>query len=145
MTTDFKSTFVDTALFIYLSENNIDFADLSENFFNFCINKNIILKTSIITHLEFCVKPYRENKLEFIQKFEAFIEKAKIQVNQVITKNDCDLASKLRAKYIGLKNFDALQIAIAIKEKTDIFMTNDKKLKNITEISVFTIDEWNTI
>ncbi len=58
MKNGFKRAFIDTALFIYLLEEQADFSDLTESFLNFCYANQVSLVTSIITHLEFCVKPY---------------------------------------------------------------------------------------
>jgi predicted nucleic acid-binding protein len=144
MMTDFKKVFIDTALFIYLIEKHIEFGEISKNFFNFCGNNDKIIFTSTITHLEFSVKPYRENKLDLIDTFRKMISETGILISDVL-QNDCDLAAQLRAKYISLKNFDALQIAIAIKENCDIFMCNDKKIKIISEIPIYTLDNLNLV
>lgn len=69
MRTDFKSVFIDTALFIYLLEDHSDFGIKSENFFSFCNRNRIAMHTGIITYMEFCVKPYKYNNLELIENF----------------------------------------------------------------------------
>ena len=51
-----------------------------------------------------------------------------------LTKEIANFAAQLRAKYFGLKSMDALQLASAIQNKCDIFLTNDKQLKQVTEI-----------
>ncbi len=50
-------------------------------------------------------------------------------------------ASKLRAKYTFLKGFDAIQIAIAIENNCDAFLTNDKQLKKIREIKIVVLED----
>ena len=140
MKTAFKSAFVDTALFIYLLEDQPAFAESTERFLNFCYTNQINLVTSILTYSEFCVKPYREHQLDLIHKYNEMIHLSGFLVSTV-TLLDCDQAAKLRAKYPGLKAFDALQIALALKEKCEIFACNDKRLKTVNEIQVMTLDE----
>ncbi|MCP4399141.1 MAG: type II toxin-antitoxin system VapC family toxin [bacterium] len=139
MKNGFKRAFIDTALFIYLLEEQADFSDLTESFLNFCYANQVSLVTSIITHLEFCVKPYREQRLDVIDDYNSVIDDADTFVTS-LTLLECDRAARLRAKYTGLKSFDALQIALAIKEGCDLFACNDKRLKSIKDIEILTLD-----
>lgn len=38
---------------------------------------------------------------------------------------------------------DALQLAVACQSKCDLFLTNDKQLKQFKEITCITVDELN--
>lgn len=143
MKNDFKRAFIDTALLIYLLEEQPDFSDQAEAFLTRCYITEISLVTSIITYLEFCVNPYREQRLDLIDDYQNLIREASIFVTSVMLL-DCDRAARLRAKYSGLKAFDALQIALAIKEGCEVFACNDKRLKIVTEIHVMTLDELGT-
>ena len=51
-------------------------------------------------------------------------------------------AGKLRAKYLTLKAFDAIQIATALNVKAKLFITNDKKLRNVKEIHVLVLEDY---
>ncbi|MBP3710472.1 MAG: PIN domain-containing protein [Treponema sp.] len=50
-------------------------------------------------------------------------------------------AAKIRAKYESIKGMDALHLASAIQNKCTIFLTNDKQLKQVTEIQCVLMDE----
>lgn len=52
-------------------------------------------------------------------------------------------AARLRADY-NLRTPDAVQVATAILEGCDAFLTNDTRLKRITEIRVIVIEELET-
>jgi hypothetical protein len=43
-----------------------------------------------------------------------------------------------------LKTPDAIQLAAALISSSDFFLTNDVRLKNIEEIEVLTLDDYNT-
>lgn len=58
-----------------------------------------------------------------------------------LTKEIAKIAAQLRAKYSGLKSMDALRLASATQNKCDIFLTNDKQLKQVTEIECILVDE----
>ena len=132
--------FVDTAPFIYLIENNPTFGAKVKTFLIDSLKNGHSLETSVITLMEFGVKPAREGKLNVIIKFEELLEKLNIEITEV-DKEVAQEAYKLRAKYEFLKGMDAMQLGAAIKNKCLNFLTNDKKLKKITEINITLISD----
>jgi predicted nucleic acid-binding protein len=139
---EFKKVFIDTSPFIYLLEDHEEYADQVANFIKYCTTNDIVLSTSVITHMEFCVKPYQLNRHDVITAFEELLTELDISLVKV-TQKVADTAAKLRSKYKGLKGMDALQISAAINSKCDHFMTNDRRLKQIDEISIMLINDWS--
>jgi len=141
--TDYKKVFVDTAPFIYYIEGSIGNPEYSEkvkNFFKGSYESGIKLLTSVITIEEYKVFPYRNNCHELIESFERLIRILNIEfVN--IDKTVADKAAQIRAVYKGFKGMDSLQLAAACLKKCDIFLTNDKQLKQFKSIKCITIDE----
>ncbi|WP_162416240.1 type II toxin-antitoxin system VapC family toxin [Cyclobacterium roseum] len=132
--------FVDTAPFIYLMENNPGFAEKIKKAITEAIVKGHTLVTSVVTYMEFGVKPERENRQEVIQKFDELLSRLNIRMLEV-DKEAGQMAFQMRAKYQFLKGMDALQIGLSIKENCSVFLTNDKNLKKIAEINVKTMDD----
>jgi predicted nucleic acid-binding protein len=54
----------------------------------------------------------------------------------VVTEQVAEKSAELRAKYKDIKLADALQLAAAIEYGCDAFFTNDKQLKQVSEINV---------
>ena len=133
--------FIDTAIFIYLIENNPHFGEQSRSFLNYCYKNDIELVTSVITYLEYCIIPYRNNDVNLIKSFLEMINISGIQMS-AIQQQDCDTAARLRAEYNGLKSFDALQIAVAFNNGCDFFITNDKQLIQVSTIKIEIIENW---
>lgn len=133
--------FVDTAPFIYLIENHPKFVGKVKKAITDAIVNGDELVTIVITFMEFGVKPEKENRQDLITKFEELVERLNIDI-LTIDKETGRRAYKLRAKYDFLKGMDALQLALSIKEQCSTFITNDKKLKKITEIQVKTLDDF---
>ena len=50
-------------------------------------------------------------------------------------------SAEIRAKYKGIKLADALQLAAAIETGCDTFLTNDKQLKQVSEINVVLLED----
>ena len=132
--------FVDTAPFIYLLENHPEFAQKVKRIIASAIANGDSLLTSVITYMEFGVKPEQENRQELIQKFDELLDRLSIDI-LVVDKEAGRRAYQLRAKYKFLKGMDALQVALSLKENCSLFLTNDKNLKKIAEIDVRTIDD----
>ncbi len=131
--------FIDTAPFIYLIEDNPIFVEKVKNYFVEIILNQEKLVTSVITVMEFGVMPERQGRQEAILKFREFLDLMDISVIS-INEQISVRAYKLRAKYSFLKGMDALQMSVALEENCEKFLTNDDKLKNITELEVILID-----
>lgn len=131
--------FIDTSPYIYLLENDERYGGVVKNFFDgMFANHNIF--TSVITLAEFSVIPYRIGNLNDVSLLKTFLDITDthiIQVDEAISL----YSAKIRATYQGIKGIDALQLSAAIHYGCDIFFTNDKRLKKISEIRVVTVNE----
>lgn len=140
---DFKKAFVDTAPFIYFIEkdiNNPQYYEKVKTFFQYGYENDRKFVTSVITMEEYFVYPYRNKEYSFIDMFYRLIETTDMEVaeiNQEIAKK----ASQIRAEYSGFKAMDALQLAVACLLDCDLFLTNDKQLRQFSEIKCITVDE----
>lgn len=97
--------------------------------------------TSTITLEEYFVYPYRKNLSEYITNFEEFISMLGIRVID-IDKAIAKKAAQIRAEFKDFKSMDALQIDSAIEFGCDLFLTNDKQLKQTNRIKCITLDEF---
>ena len=131
--------FVDTAPFIYLIEEYPKYAKrLKEYFTELYVNEQEVI-TSVITYSEYGVNPQKKDQPELIEKFENFLNRAGIALLEV-NKSHAKKAYQLRAKYEFLKGMDSIQLGTAMIESCDRFLSNDAKLKKVTEVEVILID-----
>jgi len=143
MMTDFKKAFVDTAPFIYFIESsvhNLQYHEKVKEFFKYGYDNDKEFVTSVITMEEYFVFPYRNKEYLFIDMFNRLVETTNmemIEINEEIAKK----AAQIRAEYRGFKAMDALQLATACQLKCDLFLTNDKQLRQFKEIKCVTIEE----
>lgn len=63
-----KRLFVDTAAFIYLVENKLNYADKVTHYFTNGLSEEAAFETSVLTYAEYCVKPQQLNRLELIKR-----------------------------------------------------------------------------
>lgn len=139
MTEISNKIFIDTAPFVYLLEYNETLTDKTKQVFgNFNVNTKFM--TSVITYAEYCVKPKKINKQSAITEFKNLLTDIECDIKN-IDLNIANITANLRAKYPFLKTPDALQLATAIHHNCKQFLTNDKQLKQITEIEIVVISD----
>ena len=141
--TDFKKVFVDTAPFIYFIESddhNLRYHEKVKEFFKYGYDNDKDFVTSVITMQEYFVFPYRNKDYTFIDMFHRLVSITNmeiVEINQEIAKK----AAQIRAEYKGFKAMDSLQLAVACLEKCDLFLTNDKQLRQFMEIKCITVED----
>ncbi len=135
-----SSIFIDTAPFIYYLDGIEPFASKVEKFLLSAMDGKDRLYTSTITDTEYFVYPYKEKNLSKIMGYKSFLQDAHI-LKICIGEDVAERAAQIRAGYLGIKTADSLQLASAIVYGCDIFLTNDKQLKQISGINVCLVDE----
>ena len=141
--TDYNKVFLDTAPFIYFIEkdsNNPQYFNNMKQFFEEGYRENKEFLTSVITMAEYFVFPYRNQKMSYIDSFHRLVDTLDMEIAEV----DQEIAKKaaqIRAQYKNFKAMDALQVATACVTGCDLFLTNDKQLKQFAEIKCVTVDD----
>ena len=138
---DFKKIFLDTSPIIYLLDSDKNFGEKTAEIFSQLSEQNVKFFSSVITIEEYLVYPYRKNNELMIKSFWDLVTENKI-ILYSINWNEANKAAKIRAEYKFFKPMDALQLAVASLHGCDLFLTNDKQLKQFQEISCVTVEEW---
>ncbi len=131
--------FLDTAPVIYFVEANPNYLQVIESIFE-KIDNGLAAITSPVTLAECLVVPCRLGSTQLQQDFTDLIVDTNNITFTSIDKAIAQSAADIRARY----NFslpDALQISVAISAGCDAFLTNDVKLKRLTELRVLAVDE----
>jgi predicted nucleic acid-binding protein len=131
---------IETAPFIYYTENRAGYVDKMRAIFQRAVDEHIAIVTSTITLTECLTKPQRDNDTGLITAYKAML-RATHRVRLVsVDDTVAGRAADLRARY-NLRTPDALHIATALVTGCDAFLTNDLRLKRVTEIRVLALDE----
>jgi len=135
-----KNVFLDTAPLIYYIEENSKYLSLLNKLFLANSNGEFLFQTSVITLLEVLVHPMRENEQQLVEEYQNILcNSPSIDIID-LTIDIAIKAAALRAKY-GLKTPDSIQVATALYAKAEYFLTNDIRLKAISEIEILILDE----
>jgi predicted nucleic acid-binding protein len=96
--------------------------------------------TSVVSCGEVLVLPARNRDIGLRHRYLSLLfETAGIHTRS-INRAAAELAAELRAKY-GFRLPDALQLAVAIQNQCEAFLTNDRRLARVTEIRVLVLDD----
>lgn len=142
--TNIDYLFIDTAPIIYFVEQNPSFSALVEVVFDKLDEGEFTAVISPVTIAECLMYPIRNQNQELQNLYMALFTRNPNTVCTPIDANVGQKAAELKARY-NLKTPDALQIATAITGGCDGFLTNDKDLKRVVEISVMVLKEYSVI
>jgi predicted nucleic acid-binding protein len=93
------------------------------------------LISSVLTLMECAVKPRRDGDARILARLEEFWRSGlawHVPIDEEIARR----ATLLRARYEFLRAIDALQLACALSAGCTSFVTNDKKLKQVSELPI---------
>ncbi len=132
---------IDTALFIYLIEEDPRFSPLVEPLFEQADAGARELITSALTLLEVLVIPYRADDRFLADRYEQLLTRSRgIRVID-LSRDQLRDAAQLRAA-TGVKTPDALQLAAAIGAGCGAFLTNDRRIPNIPGLRILKIADY---
>ncbi len=139
--TEYKKIFLDTTPITYFLDEDINFGEKVEHLFEEFIEKKCPMATSTITCTEYLTYPYRTGNTEKINVFFEFLTDCNVQIHPI----DISIAKKaaqIRARYKDFKTMDCLQLATACLQQCDLFLTNDKQLRQFDELKCMVIDDF---
>lgn len=130
-----KRVYFDTNIFIYIFEGSPEYQSSVKTILELAESEDIEIFTNEITLGELLVFPFK-NKLEGIAR--TYIEALNNPDFVTLTPTTQDIhikAAKMRAQY-GMKYPDAVHVASALSSGCDVFLSNDRKIKDIPNLEM---------
>lgn len=134
----YRRIFLDTSPIVYYLECNEVFYTKVKNFWKEHEYSDDM--TSAVTVTEYLTYPYQKHNEKQINAFYTFMDGMEIEIRE-IDRAIAEKAARIRAEYTSFKTMDALQLATACLSGCDLFLTNDKQLKQFREIACVTVEE----
>jgi predicted nucleic acid-binding protein len=131
---------LDSAPVIYFVEMNPRYQDLLSEVFRQIAAGQFLGITSVVTLGEVMVVPLREGRADVARRYRRLLLTSPGVRTLSIDPTTAERAADLRARY-GFRLPDALQVAVAIEERCEAFLTNDRRLARITELRVLVLDD----
>lgn len=120
----------DTNLFVYLMEYGPEYGPRIEQIRTRMRARRDTLCTSIFTLGELLVSCYKRNSRELAVEIRTAMQAPTVQVLP-FTPEVADMYARIRAKH-RVTSPDAIHLATAAIARTNLFLTNDQKLLNLT-------------
>lgn len=138
--TEYNKVFLDTTPIIYFLDEDVNFGNKVESILSEILENEIEMLTSTITCMEYLTYPYKTGNTEKVDAFFDFIVDCNIPL-YAVDEEVAKKAARIRAGYKAFKAMDALQLATACITGCDLFLTNDKQLRQFGEIKCITVEE----
>ena len=142
--TAYKKVFLDTAPLIYFLEDDPYLGLKTKAILMQLLRADATIASSVISCMEYLVLPYRDNDDEAINAFWEFVNECQL-ILYTIDSSIASYAANIRAIHRHFKPMDSLQLAAAYVHECDVFITNDKQLRQFEDINVVTVEEWTRI
>ncbi len=135
-----RRIFIDTNPIVYLLGEQKPFYDKVLRFMADGISDDAEFYTSAVTDAEFLVKPFADNDIKQVEKYRDFLKRLGF-LKCFISEQIAETAARIRAKYPDIKLADAFQLAAYIDCNCNEFLTNDKQLKQVSEVNVIYLSD----
>lgn len=126
---------IDTTIFIYLLEANTRYLLEVENLLKQVEEGKMQGVFSCIGLIEILTGPKKQGRYDLAFQYKKLITHFPHLTIRGINETIIEIASDLRAMY-SIATPDAIHLATAINAKAQSFVTNDKGLKKVKEISI---------
>lgn len=132
---------IDSAPLIYFVESHPVFETIPVELVRRANAGQIDLVTSVLTLTEVLVIPIRQGARKLVAEYrDVLLNSDQIEV-VALSAAIAETAARLRASYDSLRTPDAVHLATAIEARCGAFLTNDKRLRRISEINVLCLHD----
>ncbi len=131
---------IDTSIFIYQLEGEPRFTLPAEAVLSGLTSGLFRGVTSALTVMELLMRPLQLGRVDVADEYHALLANYPNLSVLPIGQFSARLAARLRATY-RLAPADALQIATCLHDGATAFVTNDHRLRRVTELEVILLDE----
>jgi predicted nucleic acid-binding protein len=131
---------LDSAPLIYFVEAQPRYGPLVAEVFQRIGIGQIAGHTSVVTLTEVLVKPLLTADHALVATYRDLLLNSEGFETSPVDRAAAEHAAELRARY-NLRTPDALQLAVALRDGCQAFLTNDMRLKRVTELRVLVLDD----
>jgi predicted nucleic acid-binding protein len=132
---------LDTNVLIYFVQQNPHYASIVGSLFTHLVAANLPAISSYLTLLEVMVHPLRSGDLGIARQYrDILLNNENIRLfplGQTIAEQAADIKARF-----NFKTPDCIQLATAIQERADVFVTNDSTLKRFNDVEVLVLDDF---
>ena len=132
---------IDSMVVIYFIEWHPTYGPLVRTIFELVDRRELVGLSSYITLLEIMVQPLRQGRSDLVKRYrDTLVESRRFSlfpVDQAVAED----GAEIRARY-AFRTPDAIQLATAVLQRADVFVTNDTKLRRFDRVEVLVLDDF---
>lgn len=132
---------LDSSVFIYHFEAHPRYKALCGEAFDLMEAGAIQAVTSTVTLIEVLVQPLVKGERDLYLRYEQYLRFGPSLTLRSLEPDVALQAAQLRARY-QVRTADAIQLAAALEFGARLFLTNDDRLRKVTEIEVVVLERW---
>jgi len=131
---------LDTTPLIYFIEENPAYLEMVIPFFEGVHSGEFTVITSTVTLLEVLIHPFRRGDTDLAQQYRDILLGAEGLATISLSHEIAEEAARLRAVH-NMRVPDAIQLATAIHEGAEFFLTNDARLPSVRDLGLLVLDK----
>ena len=132
---------LDSVIFIYHFEEHPRYQELCTEGFDAMEAGAIQVVTSTVTLVEVLGQPLAKGAQELASRYAQYLRGGPSLTLRSLDPDLALRAAQLRARY-QIRTPDAVQVAAAIEFGAPLFVTNDDRVRKVTEIEVVVLERW---
>lgn len=136
-----RRAYLDTNVFIYALNGFPAYAPTLTALFSAVDSDDLSVVTSELTLAELLIIPFRHENTEEERRCRMILHPRRSLSLRPIGVDVFEAMARLRATSPAMRTPDAIHIATAQLAKCDVFLTNDRRLKAISELPVVLLSE----
>jgi predicted nucleic acid-binding protein len=132
---------LDTDVLIYFVQQNPQYVSIVEPLFAHIVSTNLPAISSYLTLLEVLVQPLKGGNHRIASQYrDILLNNDNIRLFP-LERTIAEQAADIRAHF-NFKTPDCIQLATAVREQADVFVTNDSQLKRFNDVEVLVLDDF---
>ena len=137
----YRALYLDANICIYHFEDVSPYSELTQLLFESIQSQRTYGHTSVLSVLEFNVKPYSLGRVNQVLNYSALLDELPNFLIHSLTLEMADKAAQMRVKY-RLKTPDAIHVACALTHRCDAILGNDEAFGRVKEIKYIHLDDF---
>jgi len=133
--------YLDTNIFIYALEGYPEYLKILTDLFRMIDDARFQAYTSELTLAETLVKPMMDSNIPLQKAYQEAVQTAGFLKVLPVSREILISAARIRSQNAYLKLPDAIHLSTAQHKDCQIFLTNDRRLKNFSGINTIILSE----
>ena len=132
---------LDTNVLIYYLQDEPPYGAIVRPVFELIASGSLTGLTSFISLFEILVKPLRDGRPDLARQYATILLNAQNFTLQPVERTVAEVGADIRARY-NVTTPDAIQLGTALLGGAQVFLTNDKGLRQIVQPEVVLLDDY---